>query len=440
MAMRTQLKVALGIPWYFPTSVGGMEWYVATLSEELQKLNISCVVVVPEMNGKAATSSHRNVRVEHINTEKFGEWLTAERPDVYHQHDWSLNCGLSHLRAAKELGIPTITTLHLAKVVCRLGTMMYESKSQCDGRIVEQRCAQCFLKSRGIPPWIADAVSKIPVRMSAGLTNVPGIGPFFSGRVGAKDIFQSLKSAAETVDRIVTVSEWLKEALLINGIAPSKVLWIRSGVDPEVKSIATSAARTAGHPLRIGFLGRASPAKGLHLLISSLLRLPNNIEFSLQGLLVSDGPASNKYLQRIRKQIGGHPHFRLMIDRPRSAVHEFFNNIDVLAIPSQLMETGPLVALEANAWKVPIVGSNLGGLREIVRHQIDGLLLAHDDIDAWTDAFHRLAQDPALLRQLKGNIPAVRSMQETARDMMDLYRQLTEKPPLSIAAMRVVAR
>jgi glycosyltransferase involved in cell wall biosynthesis len=435
MAMRTQLKVALGIPWYFPNSIGGMEMYVATLSAELQKHNISCVVVVPETDGKAATSSHRNVRVEHINAEKFGEWLTAERPNVYHQHDWSLDCGLSRLRAAKELGIRTITTLHLAKVVCRRGTMMYEGKSQCDGRIVEQRCAQCFLTSRGIPPRIADAVSRIPIRMSAGLTNLPGIGPLFSGQVGAKVLLQSLKSVAETVDRIVTVSEWLKEALLINGIAASKVLWIRSGVDPEVASTATPATTTADDALRIGFLGRANPAKGLHLLIASLLRLPSNIEFSLQGLLVSDGPASNNYLQEIRKQIGGQSRFRLMIDRPRSDVHEFFDNVDVLAIPSQLVETGPLVALEANAWKVPVVGSNLGGLREIVRHQIDGLLLAHDDIDAWTDAFRKLAQDPALLRRLKGNIPDVRSMQETAREMMDLYRQLTENarsrlPPL----------
>jgi glycosyltransferase involved in cell wall biosynthesis len=426
MAIRTPLKVALGIPWYFPKSVGGMELYVASLSAELQKHNISCVVVVPKTDGNAATSSHRNVRVEHINAEKFGEWLTAEQPDVYHQHDWSPDWGLSHLRVAKALGIPTITTLHLAKIVCRRGTMMYESKSQCDGRIVEQRCAHCFLTSRGIPPRIADAVSRIPVRMSASLTNLPGIGPLFSGRVGAKNLLQNLKSIAETVDRIVTVSAWLKEALLINGIAASKVLCIRSGVDPELASTATPAATTADDALRIGFLGRANPAKGLHLLIASLLRLPSNIEFSLHVLLVSDGPASNKYVQEIRKLIGGQARFRLMIDRPRSAVHAFFDNVDVLAIPSQLAETGPLVALEANAWKVPVVGSNLGGLREIVRHQIDGLLLAHDDIEAWTDAFRKLAQDPALLRRLKGNIPHVRCMQETAGHMMDLYRQLTE--------------
>jgi glycosyltransferase involved in cell wall biosynthesis len=120
----------------FPNSIGGMELYVATLSAELQKHDISCVVVVPETDGKAAASSHRNVRVEHINAENFGEWLTAERPDVYHQHDWSLNCSLSHLRAAKELGIPTITTLHLAKVAASiLGRGLFVSSSLATGAI-----------------------------------------------------------------------------------------------------------------------------------------------------------------------------------------------------------------------------------------------------------------------------------------------------------------
>src|SRR5262249_19651551 len=59
------LKVVLGIPWYFPHSIGGTEVYVAALSHELQKLDVECLVATPSIDGKAVTSHYRGVRVFH---------------------------------------------------------------------------------------------------------------------------------------------------------------------------------------------------------------------------------------------------------------------------------------------------------------------------------------------------------------------------------------
>ena len=80
--------------------------------------------------------------------------------------------------------------------------------------------------------------------------------------------------------------------------------------------------------------------------------------------------------------------------------------------------------LEANAWKIPVVGSDLGGVREMVQHEVDGLLVPHANIEAWTDALRKLAQDPVFLQRLRSNIPPVRTMRDTARDMMDLYHMV----------------
>src|SRR6516164_5303628 len=59
------LKVILGIPWYFPHSIGGTEVYVAALGHELQKLDVECLVATPSEDGEAATSTYRGVRVVH---------------------------------------------------------------------------------------------------------------------------------------------------------------------------------------------------------------------------------------------------------------------------------------------------------------------------------------------------------------------------------------
>ena len=43
-------------------------------------------------------------------------------------------------------------------------------------------------------------------------------------------------------------------------------------------------------------------------------------------------------------------------------------NFDLLAVPSQWMETGPIVVLEAHAVGTPVLGANLGGIAELVHH------------------------------------------------------------------------
>jgi glycosyltransferase involved in cell wall biosynthesis len=433
------LKVVLGIPWFLPTSIGGTEIYVAGLADELQKLGIECVVAVPARDGKAASSTYRNIRVEHYP----GEWLEApsqsilasvcadgfrnllssERPDVYHQHDWSLNCGITHLRAAKELGIPTFITIHLAKLVCLTGMMLCGGKAQCDGRIIEERCTWCFLLSRGVPSAVAVPISRVPARISVGLSRIPGIGSPFSTRERVSRQGSGLNSVADSADCIIAGSQWLKTALHVNGISHNKVFLVRPGVDPEISLAARPMAPKSGVDLRIGFLGRWNTAKGLHVLLAALERLPKTIRFDLKVLaLGSNNRKDVEYRKRIEEMANGQPHIQILSDQSRSAINQFFANIDVLGVPSQLAETGPLVVLEANAWKVPIVGSDLGGIRELVRHQVDGLLVCHNDIDAWTEAVRQLVQDATLLPRLRSNILPVRTIRDTARDTADLYR------------------
>jgi len=437
------LKVVLGIPWYFPYSVGGTEVYVAGLADELGKLNVECVIATPSLTGKDATSAYRNVRVVYYPApakptsaygilasgpaDAFQEWLASEGADIYHQHDWSFDCGLTTLQAAKKLRIPTIMTLHLAKVLCRVSTMMYENNSPCDGEIVERRCTRCFLISRGLPGGIANAISRLPLGTSEALSKLPVAGPIFSGRTAARNYANGLQSTAAAAHRIVAVSEWLKQALLINGIPPAKISLVRSGVDPDILTSVNDYARSKSCVLRIGFIGRANPVKGLHVLIQALLQLPKMADFELKGLLLSEPPHSRSYLTMINQQIAGQSNIQLSLDQPRSVVSVLLGSIDVLAVPSQCLETGPLVVLEANAWGVPVVGSNLGGIRELIRSGIDGLLVPHADIAAWTKAFLALAKDRSLLHRLKGGIRRVRTMRDTASEMLDVYRSVANK-------------
>ncbi len=53
---------------------------------------------------------------------------------------------------------------------------------------------------------------------------------------------------------------------------------------------------------------------------------------------------------------------------------------DATVVPSQWLETGPLIVLESFAAGTPVIGSNLGGVAELVSHDRDGWLVPHADM------------------------------------------------------------
>jgi glycosyltransferase involved in cell wall biosynthesis len=98
-------------------------------------------------------------------------------------------------------------------------------------------------------------------------------------------------------------------------------------------------------------------------------------------------------------------------------------------VPSRWLETGPLVVLEAKAVGLPIIGSNVGGIAELVREPEDGLLVPPDNVQAWGDAILRLMRCPSLSARRTG--VKVRTMGDVATDMSTTYREACE--PMRVA-------
>ena len=64
-----------------------------------------------------------------------------------------------------------------------------------------------------------------------------------------------------------------------------------------------------------------------------------------------------------------------------------------------------MVVLEAFAAGIPVIGWKLGGIAEIVRPGVDGLLIEPGSIVGWAEALRRVADDPELRGQLKAGVP-----------------------------------
>jgi glycosyltransferase involved in cell wall biosynthesis len=63
----------------------------------------------------------------------------------------------------------------------------------------------------------------------------------------------------------------------------------------------------------------------------------------------------------------------------------------VLVVPSRWYENSPNVILEAQAMGLPVVTADHGGMAEMVRHEVDGLLFEPDNTASLASALSRLA-------------------------------------------------
>lgn len=113
-----------------------------------------------------------------------------------------------------------------------------------------------------------------------------------------------------------------------------------------------------------------------------------------------------------------------------------YSAADVVAMPSA-QENFPLVCLEAMACGVPVVGSNVGGIAEIVRPGLTGMLVAPHDAGAFRTAIAQILKDQAgraaMARECRRIATEEYSLESYARRYVALYATLLGGPTPSSA-------
>lgn len=198
------------------------------------------------------------------------------------------------------------------------------------------------------------------------------------------------KFLAPFCDRIVAVSEDERVFGLASGVgSASRTITIHNGVRDRFPSLPIS--RPHSRPIRIVSVGRFEEQKNQKLLVEALAELQ---EFPWELTLVGDGPLRQE-CEDFARSLG-------IFDRIDFAgysdeVEHYLGTHDVFALITN-WEGFPRSILEAMSAGMPVVASDVGGIREAVFDGVNGRIAEPGDLPSTVAAFRDLFEDPDRIR------------------------------------------
>ncbi len=232
------------------------------------------------------------------------------------------------------------------------------------------------------------------------------------GDIGEQSLRYRLTRGAETfltrrVDSVVCICEGLRRDLSERG------LLARLNVVPNGVDVARFISRPSDDATRarlglqgrtvVGYIGTFFGFEGVVDLVEALARLIKQGRNDLAGLIVGAGKTYDACREIAQRHGLGdrivHPGHV-----PAEEVERMYSVIDVLAYPRRSLRitelVTPLKPLEAMAMEKAVIGSDVGGIRELIRDGVTGLLHRSGDVGDLAAKIAKLADDPYLRRTL----------------------------------------
>jgi glycosyltransferase involved in cell wall biosynthesis len=325
-----------------------------------------------------------NIRAHH----EMSRLIENDRPDVVHVHSVYPMFSPSVLVACRKKNVPVVMTVHSHNLTCPTWYHLYKGAvcEDCVGgheyRCVTKNCRENHLESAAYA--LRSAVAR------------------------------RFRLFHDNVNLLIVLTPFAKAKLMAAGFREDQI-----AVVPNPASVKHAAMDAAAGEY-VAFAGRISPEKGLDSLLAAAAQLPG-VPFKVAG----DGPA----LAEMKAKAPGNVEFLGQLGPAELA--KFYERARMLVVPSLWFEQFPMVVLEAMGRALPVVGSRIGGLPEIIEGGRTGSLFTPGDAKELALQVRRLWEDPPLCRRmgLAGREKAVRQYTEDAyfQNLMAVYRSAIQR-------------
>lgn len=335
---------------------------------------------------------------------------------------------------AERLGVEVVDVPELQREVSPLHDA--RSVRQLTGIIREQRPHILHTHTAK-----AGAIARAAALL-AGRARPPIVVHTFHGHVlkgyfgpGRTAVFRQVeRNLARSSDVLIAVSPEVRDELIGQGIAPrEKFEVIRLGIpleerlgDPSGDLDYRGLYGIPRDAFVVGWVGRMTGVKDTGAVLE-ILRATRQRGVDAVLVMVGDGP-DREPLEQQAHDLG--------IARStyfvgyQSEVAGFYRLFDAFVLPS-INEGTPVSAIEALASGTPVVATRVGGVPDVVRDGVDGLLVEAGDTDAAAECLARLAADPDLRVRLgesgRARVVDRYAVSRLVDDVDRLYRSLLER-------------
>ena len=337
----------------------------------------------------------------------FDELFEALGPDVVHVHNY---VGLSFdvAAAARRHAAAVLSSLHNYLPVCSRDDLFFADAELCGGPL-ERSCSRC------LGTLVDDGDYR--TRHSAAV------------------------AALNSCDLNLAVSERVSEIYAEQGVDPDRLivdrcgtpagerLWRRIGSRRVAAAVAGLEEPLGERPLRLVFFGAGLPRKGAMVLLQALRALedPSRVEVNVYGGI---GPADAERLNgffdasdpAVRTAIHFHGAFT------QDDLEGILASADAAVLTPRWEDNGPQTVFEALASGLPVLGTGVGGIPDVVEDGRNGFLVDEGRSRDLAAQIQRLLDEPGLLSELRAGIEAPTRVREHARSLRRIYARCLGRP------------
>lgn len=286
------------------------------------------------------------------------EAIRVHRPDVIHCHGWSR---FSVLPVARKHRVPVVGTAHDFGYICAVKHATFPDGSVCNGPSLSQCLAHAsrYYGPKGVPLALG-LRSMVPLQQDMTITAIStSIAEFGAGTPYA-----------------------LPDMVKVPSFIADEALELADATRPE----------WAPDGDYLMFVGALTRYKGVQVLLDAHRLLREERGLSIPLLLLGTPQPDTPNLDL--------PHVTVLTEVPNVDVMRAWKYATVGAAPSVLPEGFGQVVVEALGAGTPMIGTNHGGIPEIITHGVNGLLIEPNDAAALADAIEMLWGNPELRARL----------------------------------------
>lgn len=362
-------------------------------------------------------------------SKRFDQLINEYRPDVVHFFHL-MRLSASVIDVCQQRSVPTVLTPTDFWLVCPTSQLRLTDGSNCAGP--DRVGANCILHLGQIkfPGALTQTMNLLPkpllrsvVRfVTFPLVNRSGYASLATA-LSHRQVF--LIDRLNQINRVLVPTRIMLQTLQKYGLQASRTTLTSYGVQlPQVPS------RKDAHiaPLILGVIG-IGEHKGAHILIQALHKMPKLAVFVRIYGRASDFP---DYVEKLKQLALGDSRVEFCGSFPNDQIGAILSKLDALVVPSLWFENAPLVIYSAQAARLPVIGSDVAGIAELVTHGDNGLLFKPGDVQALASIVRDLAENPGELNRLSKNARPPKSITVYVDELLAVYADLISRKMESV--------